>query len=468
MDTSNQEPMPDFDYEVFDRQINNFCLMMQVMINGWEDYNSQEMTFDIISLCNKASRLCYMADQDFVLQNADVSKERKGENQAWFDVFSILVTRSFSEFLRNIFANLKKGKVIEGHPSPMIQNEMMTLVPKIHDLLRNDGMSEEEIEKAVMMINFTEMEIINNQKATQFPDVRYEERLWYLIRLFVMTCYLLQHFQRMFQLTSQDMDADEAGRLTELAVQKYMSDTETRNKLDLYFANLQYDNDGKPLSLDQLLKARRELKDIVPESLKLPFLKNAGDNLLIGEQIRHLEYTAEEFMLLIEAEAKYQIITEHIFEIKYPELAEPSLPNEVFNTIINNRLVDMEEVRKTIGRMLHLVRQKNHWFCVWSVLKHLNLLKPNSTFAGFAHQMMSPEWFGFLSKDLHFTGDNLSDFSRYFAEIDFTKWDRETFLQKKELFGMTKWSDKLFDKFSSLCREMFYSIRGYQFLEDIG
>ena len=28
------------------------------------------------------------------------------------------------------------------------------------------------------------------------------------------------------------------------------------------------------------------------------------------------------------AEAKYQIITEHIFEIKYPELAEPSLPNE--------------------------------------------------------------------------------------------------------------------------------------------
>ena len=33
---------------------------------------------------------------------------------------------------------------------------------------------------------------------------------------------------------------------------------------------------------------------------------------------------------------------------------------------------------------------------------------------------------------------------------------------------MTKWSDKLFDKFSSLCREMFYSIRGYQFLEDIG
>ena len=141
--------MPDFDYEVFDRQINNFCLMMQVMINGWEDYNSQEMTFDIISLCNKASRLCYMADQDFVLQNADVSKERKGENQAWFDVFSILVTRSFSEFLRNIFANLKKGKVIEGHPSPMIQNEMMTLVPKIHDLLRNDGMSEEEIEKEI-------------------------------------------------------------------------------------------------------------------------------------------------------------------------------------------------------------------------------------------------------------------------------------------------------------------------------
>ena len=468
MTTDNSELMPKLDYGVFDRQINNFCLMMQVMINGWEDYNSQEMTFDIISLCNKASRLCFMADQDFVLQNADVSKERKGENQAWYDVFRILVATSLAEFMSQVFADLKTGKKIEGHPSPIIQNELVMLIPKMHDMLRNDGMSESEILKAEQMINSTEAEIVKNKKATHFPDVRFEERLWYLIRLFVMSCYLLQHFQKMCQLTSQDFEAEDAGRMTEMAVQKYMSNEKTRAKLELYFANMQYDNDGKILSVDQLLAARRELKHIVPEKLLLPFMRNAGDNMLIGEEISHIDFTAEEFMLLIEAEAKYQIITEHIFEIKYPEIATPSLPNEVFNTIINNRLVDMDEVRKTISKMLPHVTKKNHWFCVWSVLKHLCLLKPGSTFASFAHQMMSQEWFGFVSKNIQFTGDNLSDYSHYFAELDFTKWNREEFLQKKELFGMTKWSDKLFDKFSSLCKEMFISIRGYQFLEEMG
>lgn len=97
------------------------------------------------------------------------------------------------------------------------------------------------------------------------------------------------------------------------------------------------------------------------------------------------------------------------------------------------------------------------------MLKHLNLIKHESTFATFAHQMMSAEWFGNIDSRLRFTADNLSDYSRYFNEYDYTEWNEEMFLEKKELYGMTKWSPKLYQNFSSLCARMIQAIWGYSF-----
>lgn len=42
--------------------------------------------------------------------------------------------------------------------------------------------------------------------------------------------------------------------------------------------------------------------------------------------------------------------------------------------------------------------------------------------------------------------------------------DEEMFLEKKQLYGMTKWSPKLCQNFSLLCRKMMKSIWGYSFL----
>ncbi len=86
-----------------------------------------------------------------------------------------------------------------------------------------------------------------------------------------------------------------------------------------------------------------------------------------------------------------------------------------------------------------------------------------STFATFAHQMMTAEWFGNIDPRLRFTADNLSDYSRYFNEYDYTEWNEEMFLEKKELYGMTKWSPKLYQNFSSLCARMMQAIWGYSF-----
>ena len=78
--TDTDEPSS-FSYEVFDRQLNTYYIMCRVLINGWEDYSTQEMNFDIRSLYTKASRLCYMADQDLALQHNDLTHQRKLANQ---------------------------------------------------------------------------------------------------------------------------------------------------------------------------------------------------------------------------------------------------------------------------------------------------------------------------------------------------------------------------------------------------
>ena len=81
LQTQQDKQVPAFSYEVFDRQLDHFTMMLKVLMDGWEDYSSQEMTFDIHSLCTKAARLCYLADQDLALQHSDVSHHRKEQNE---------------------------------------------------------------------------------------------------------------------------------------------------------------------------------------------------------------------------------------------------------------------------------------------------------------------------------------------------------------------------------------------------
>lgn len=69
-------------------------------MDGWEDYSSQEMTFDIHSLCTKAARLCYLADQDLALQHTDVSHHRKEQNEMYFTSFELIITTQFTKFMK--------------------------------------------------------------------------------------------------------------------------------------------------------------------------------------------------------------------------------------------------------------------------------------------------------------------------------------------------------------------------------
>lgn len=454
-----------FSYEVFDRQLTNFYHMIRVLIDGWDDYSSQEMTFDIMSLCTKASRLCYMADQDLAWQHTDLTQQRKLQNEEYLAAFDMLVNTDLAKFLVAILHGLEHGQKVEGHKSPMFPSELSTIVPKLGDLLKMEGATSESTTQLNGEFLQLEKDFFKKIKATQYPGVRHEERLWNLFRLYTMVCYLLLHFRRVCHVTSQGMDAEETGRLTELAVQKYMTDERGSHQIDLYFSNLQYDNDGKPLDEEHLLDARRQLKEQVPVCFQLAFLHHADDSRQLGREISGISFTSEEFIVLLDAVAKYQMISRKIYALHYPEESIHSLPNDVFYPAVNGRTVDMQELKKSVSRMVALVKRKNQWFCVWSVLKHHNLIKTDSTFSAFANQMMSQDWFGDIEPRLHFSGDNLSDFSHYFAEYDYKQWTKEMFLEKKELFGMKKWSNSLFDTFSTLCRDMEKSIWGHQGFE---
>ena len=151
---------------------------------------------------------------------------------------------------------------------------------------------------------------------------------------------------------------------------------------------------------------------------------------------------------------KWHIIEQEIYDIEHPEGVPQVLENGVFYTVKDGKYIDMVKLKNEIAKMVELVTRKNHWFCVWCVLKHHNLLKDKQNFSAFAHQMMSPDWFGDIDEYLHFSGDTLRDYRRYFSEIDFADWNEEDFKEKKEIFHMTKWSDKLLDKFLNICKAM--------------
>ncbi len=482
-----------FSYEVFDRQLKHFLMMIQVLMEGWDDYSSQELSCELNSLCIKVSRLCYMADQDLALQHADVPRLRKEKNEYWHLVMEDFVKKRFSPFVFPIINGFKEGKLPTGHDSPMFSSKLSVIFPRLFDLLTMEGMKMERQQELQGLILTMETMLgeesplllsqISDISATSHEVASYVDssessgemvsaqaidvllRFSDILRLYALTSYLQLHFRRVCHVTSRPLEAEEAVRFTEMKVQQYINQEEGKRSLDLYLVRLQYDNDNKPLNMDQWLKARRELKAQVPPKFELAFLYYADDPNKAGEELTKLTFTAEEYEALVDVLAKYQFITRRIFEICHPEEQAHTLPNEAFNWVVNGKSLNLQELKKSIGKMVDLVTRKNHWFCVWSVLKHLCLIREECTFATFAHQMMSPEWFGDIDPRLRFSADNLSDYSRYFNEYDFTDWTEAMFLEKKELYGMTKWSPKLYATFSSLCDKMMKAIWGYRFLE---
>ena len=440
-------------YEVFDRQLENFYRMLQVLMEGWEDYSPQELTFDIRSLCTKATRLCHMAEQDMVAQHADIAKQRKEANEIHASKLDIIVGMQLSPFMARIIKESRAGHLIEGNRTKWAPIEMTKLFPKLNAFLENDEITDgKSID--INDVKKLELEVFKKLKPTKIAGVKPVERLWNLLQLYSMTCYLLLHFRRVSHFTTMAMSEEQTARLMEMGVQQYPQEPENEEELERYFTTLKYINNVEMLSEQQLLEARKQLKDEVPRNLQVAFMKYVRDVRLLGTKLVHINFTPEEFKQLLTATVKWHLIEEEIYTLHHPEGIVPRLSNKVFYPVVNGTPIDMLALKEKIERMVELVTRKNHWFCVWCVLKHNNLLMDTQNFTAFAHQMMNPEWFGDIDERYRFSGDTLREYRRYFSEIDYSEWDNDIFLEQKEAYGMRKWSDNLCIQFSELCRKM--------------
>lgn len=110
-------------------------------------------------------------------------------------------------------------------------------------------------------------------------------------------------FRQVNDVCGRYITDEEAGRLTEMAVQKYSTDPAGKKDIDLYFSTLEYNNDHKTLNIDQMRSEQRKLQNEVPESLLLPFLHHVNDAYEMGKEVNQQTFTAEEYISLISATA---------------------------------------------------------------------------------------------------------------------------------------------------------------------
>lgn len=304
----------EFSYEVFDRQLDNFCRMLSILVDAWEDYSPQELTFDIRSLCTKATRLCYMAEKDMVLQHNDIAKQRKEQNETHEVSISIIVMQKFTPLMAHIMEDMKKGKQIEGKRMKVAPLDMTRILPKLNEFFETDELGKGSTID-VNEVTKLQKELLRQVKPTHIPGVKPVERLWNLFQLYSMACYLMLHFRQLSHFTNLAMSEEQTTRLFEMSLQEYQEEPKGISDIDRYFTTLEYDNNGKQLSVSQLLEVRKTLKDEVPENLRLDFMKYIRDTQLLGAQLAHVNFTAQEYLKLVSATVKWHIIEQEIYDL---------------------------------------------------------------------------------------------------------------------------------------------------------
>lgn len=443
--------MPELDYISFDRQLDNLIAMSEILITEQDDCGTQELTFDIVSLLTKVNRLCAMADVDYAIQLAQLKRPRIDKNLLYYERFQALLSL-LMPMLRNVVRDIREKKSFEGHKQMLSLPVNSVFLQQLSEL--TEVKDAERMEWGSLVESFAAMEslIKKNLKATKFPGMTSVERVWLLLQCFVKICYLKYHFQRVSRLDYQEIDAAEAERLLTQMIQAYADSEKGKAELLRYEAVLRYDNDGKALSVEQLKEAQKALLNDVPKNQQLLYLQHVDDVNALAHGLIEAPCEEPELDSLIAVVAKWQLLSSRMSQLTLPQQQKP-LYNEVFVESLNGKPVDLHALKDCIERMLPCIKRKNHWFCVWCVLRHHNLLATTES-AAFARQMMHDDWFRSIESSKHFSGDTLRDYNGYLANVDYTSWQDMEYRLFKERYNKTKWSASLCTNFRNICREM--------------
>lgn len=449
--------MPEIDYISFDRQLDNMIAMSGILVSEQDDCDTQELTFDIVSLLTKVNRLCAMAEADYAVQLEQLKRPRKDKNLYYSEKLQALIA-AVMPFLKNVTRVVHENRTFEGKK----QGANISVTSSfLHELT---GMSEmlcaDNMEWGSFVESFAGLESLVKKKfkATKYPGMTSVERVWLLLQYFVKLCYLQYHFKRVSRMDYQEIDAAEAERLLTQMIQAYADSEEGESELLRYEAVLRYDNDGRALSEEQLKAAQKALLNDVPKSLQLLYMQHVDDVNALAHGLTQIPCDEPELDSLIAVVAKWQLLSSRMAQKKRSQQSLQPLYNEVFVNSVNGKPVDLHALKGCIERMLPSIKRKNHWFCVWCVLKHHNLLATTES-ASFARQMMHKDWFRNIDQGKHFSGDTLRDYNGYLANVDYTNWQDKEYLLYKEQYNKSRWSSALCTNFRNICREMEEAMR---------
>lgn len=440
-----------FSYEVFDRLIDTLLMMGNMVTYAWEDYGTQEISLDIKSLVIKAARVCYMAEIDKTLQQENPTNSRGTRNLEIYAMLSEFVENHLYPTIKTVLKKSGGTFSIEGKKWPVFPTSVSRFLLQQYDFIEKVEGNKEKLERFTVMSILAERKMQKEFGTTKFPGMPTEERFWLFFEFHAMIRYLFYHFKSLICNKDENKICSDLGNLLQSCIHRFANSEEGMEELQRYRESLDYEK-GDKLTIEELITARKKLLNEVPKCFQLSFMHYSDNLEKLAEKLMNTTPEENEYKDFVVAMAKWQMLTEEIELMSNPDM-KPTLYNEVFYTILSNKHVDMLDLRERIKRMCMLVKRKNQWFCVWSVLYHHNLIK-NKNFEAFARQMMHKDWFGGDKNIFVFSGDTLREYTGYFTERHYTVWDQEDFMVYRDVHKKRKWSQDLCEKFLRICIEM--------------
>ncbi len=442
-----------FNYETFDRQMAEYINMSYLLVGEWDDCTQEEMMYDLRSLCVKGSRLCNQIDTDLALQQQDLTQSRKEINQNYYLSLNTII-QYVSELTFRAIDEMRLNKGLERPSAADFQMDFGLLMPKLQEWIAPKTENKQSYEALAILPNL--FSVIESELGT--GDVQmdsWKKNLLNLFKYFASLCLLLIHFQNLAEMTDEEVSSEEAARLLTAQVLAYQETEKGRQDMRNFIAVMKYEHEGCMPQYDELVLERRMLIKQVPVVFQTCFMEHIEDINELAMSIVKIKPlpSDEDFEALLSAIAKYQWISEYLYEYDHPKKIKSEIYNRVFYASINGKPVDFKRLRKRIERMLHLIEKKNHWFCIYNVLKYHNYIQDNVA-THFAEQMQHPDWFPHLPEPLRFSGETLTEYNGYLNDHTFVTWSRERYDSFRLLNGKKKWSPDLWRKFQRLCYEL--------------
>lgn len=312
----------EFNYDYYDRQLGTLINMSHLLVNAWDDYGTTEMTLDIKSLNFKASRLCYMTDTDWSLQQQDIVHLRRKQNEEWLEQLEVLVKECICPLLQRIVQQIRSTSQMEGKKWPTFPSNLSEVMPRLSEMLMQEGLQPDRWNEILTATQQLETQMKKTVKIVSFPGMDYRQRFWLFYEYFALMCYLLYHFQRVNKLCHDLVPQENAGLRLQQFIQSYTDSAAGNQELKRFYGTLKFNNDGQSLTLEQLKTARKKLLEEVPVGLQLCFMNHIENLDELAAELLHVEATPQDYIQLVSVLAKWQMLTQQIDALMHPQKAK--------------------------------------------------------------------------------------------------------------------------------------------------